>query len=167
MRDLIFYADECRRELDRLGIPYSKNITFKVNTRAKMRLGVCKKTGNSFVIAISSSLLDERTPLKEGLKNTLHHELLHTCRGCMKHTGRWKIYADRVNAAYGYCIKRAAEKDEGIIPGELMKKPRYRVVCPGCGTVYERFKRSKLIDHPEQYRCGKCKTFLARSDFSD
>ena len=121
MRDLIFYADECRRELDRLGIPYSKNITFKVNTRAKMRLGVCKKTGNSFVIEISSSLLDERTPLKEGLKNTLHHELLHTCRGCMKHTGRWKIYADRVNAAYGYCIKRAAEKDEGIIPGELMK----------------------------------------------
>ncbi|MBQ3988186.1 MAG: hypothetical protein II629_05445 [Ruminococcus sp.] len=31
------------------------------------------------------------------------------------------------------------------------------VVCPRCGAVYERYKRSALIDHPERYRCGKCR----------
>ena len=165
MRDLQHYAAECMAELERLKIPYSKHIDFKPNSRAKTRLGVCKKTGSRYVVEIASSLLDERAPLKEGLKNTLHHEILHTCRGCMKHMGRWKEYAARVNAAYGYSISRAADGD--VIPDEMAQKPKYRVVCPECGTVYERFKRSKLIVHPERYRCGKCRARLKSCDRSE
>ena len=157
MRDLQKYAAVCMQQLDRLHIRYANNIEFKVNTRATSRLGVCKKSGDCYTIEISSALLDERTPLQSGLMDTLMHELLHTCYGCMKHTGRWKQLADKVNAAYGYDIKRAAGKDENIIPPELSAKPRYRVVCQSCGAVYERYKRSDLIQHPERYRCGKCK----------
>ncbi|MBQ5641402.1 MAG: hypothetical protein IIV05_06305, partial [Ruminococcus sp.] len=78
-----------------------------------------------------------------------------SCRGCMQHTGKWKALAERVNAAYGYQITRTAEKDE--LPQGLVQQPRYRVVCPRCGAVYDRYKRSALIDHPERYRCGKCR----------
>ena len=152
MRDLLPYAAQCKRELDRLCIRYAADITFAVNTRAKRRLGVCKKTGDRYRIEIAASLLDERAS-EALLKETLLHELLHTCYGCMKHTGRWKALAAKVNAAYGTDIKRAADPDSDIIA----KKPKYRVVCPSCGAVYERYKRSALIQHPERYRCGKCK----------
>ena len=152
MRDLQLYADKCMKMLDALRIRYAKNITFSANTRAVRRLGVCKKTGDRYVIEIASSLLDEKIPEAE-LYDTLLHELLHTCYGCMKHTGRWKALAAKVNAAYGTDIKRAADPGSDIIA----KKPKYRVVCPSCGAVYERYKRSALIQHPERYRCGKCK----------
>lgn len=159
MRDLNIYARICMFELDCLKIKYAKNLTFKVNTRAKTRLGVCKKSGDCYEIEIAALLLDERTP-EEYLKNTIMHELLHTCYGCMKHTGRWKKLADKVNAAYGYDIKRAASPDEELIPDELTDKPKYKVVCPMCGTVYERYRKSALIQHPERYRCGRCKAKL-------
>ena len=154
MRDLSAYAAQCMRELDRLHICYAQNITFAVNTRAKTRLGVCKKQGDRYTVEIAAPLLDESMPEKL-LKETLHHELLHSCRGCMQHTGRWKALAERVNAAYGYQITRTAEKDE--LPQGLVQQPRYRVICPHCGAVYDRYKRSALIDHPERYRCGKCR----------
>ena len=160
MRDLNHYAKICLAEVDRLKIPRAKSIGFSVNTRAKTRLGLCRKQGDRYEIEIASSLLDESKPLEGELKNTLIHEILHTCRGCTKHTSRWKQYADRVNAALGYNIKRTAGRDEGAL-SEVIPKPRYRVVCPHCGAVYERYKASEFIKHPERYRCGKCKKPLA------
>ena len=159
MRDLNIYARICMFELDCLKIKYAKNLTLKVNTRAKTRLGVCKKSGDCYEIEIAAILLDERTP-EEYLKNTLMHELLHTCYGCMKHTGRWKKLAEQVNAAYGYDVKRTDSPDEEILPEALAGKPKYKVVCPVCGTVYERYRKSALIQHPERYRCGRCKAKL-------
>ena len=110
MRDLSAYAAQCMRELDRLHIRYAQNITFAVNTRAKTRLGVCKKQGDRYTVEIAAPLLDESMPEKL-LKETLHHELLHSCRGCMQHTGRWKALAERVNAV-------AAAGDDYIFASE-------------------------------------------------
>ncbi len=161
MRDLLKYAAECMASLDRLGIRYAKDVRFTVNARATSRLGLCRKKGSQYEIEISHLLLDERTP-EESLKNTLCHELLHTCYGCMKHTGRWKAYAERVNAAYGLNIKRAAAAGDREIPEELLPKANYLVRCENCGTEYGRQKLSPLIQHPERYRCGKCKGKLNR-----
>ena len=88
MHDLKKYAAECMAELDRLRIPYAKRVRFSVNDRAVMRLGQCRKRGDDYLIEISAALLDERVDVKRGLKCTLHHELLPTCYGCMRHTGR-------------------------------------------------------------------------------
>ena len=162
MRDPEPYAVECMKELDALNIRYSPNISFVINTRATTRLGLCKKLGNSYVIEISSLLLDERVDAVRGLKTTIMHELLHTCRGCMKHTGRWAELAAKVNAAYGYHVTRAASPDEGIIPGELRKPPRYFIRCVKCGMQIPRQKRSPLVNHPENYRCAKCGGALQR-----
>ena len=78
MHDLGKYIKECMAELDRLRIPYAKNIRFTVNRRAKLRLGQCRRQGDNYTIEISAALLDDRVNVKEGLKNTLHHELLHS-----------------------------------------------------------------------------------------
>ena len=157
MRDLILYAEKCKKELDRLKIRYAHDIVFTVNTRAKTRLGVCQKKGDKYLIEIASALLDEKTD-EQLLYDTLFHEILHTCRGCMNHTGRWKELAQRVNAACGCNITRTA--DGNILPDSLVRKPKYRVICPSCGEVYKRYKRSPLIDDPGRYRCGKCKSSL-------
>lgn len=162
MRDLNYYAAECMRELDLLKIKYSKDVSFKINTRAVTRLGVCKKTGSNYVIEISSSLLDERTDLKNGLKNTIMHELLHTCRGCMKHTGKWKELAARVNCAYGYNIQRTATPEEKLIPSELAAEPKYVVKCESCGCEFARHRMSAIVKSPGRYRCGKCGGGLKR-----
>lgn len=164
MRDLQYYADICRIELQQLKIRTAANIAFKINTRAKTRLGICKKKGDFYTIEIAAALLDDSSP-EALLQETLHHELLHTCYGCMKHTGRWKQLAERVNTAYGYHITRLADVDS--LPSSPSQQPRYRLVCPHCGTIYERFRRSALIQHPERYRCGKCGGRLLLSEKAD
>ncbi len=161
-RDLEQYAAECMKELDRLNIRYSKSISFVINTRAVTRLGLCKKLGSSYVIEISELLLDERTDLKRGLKTTVIHELLHTCRGCMKHTGKWAELAAKVNAAYGYNVTRVTHSDEGIIPEEMRKPPRYIIRCSKCGAEIFRQKRSPAVTNPEKYRCSGCGGQLIR-----
>ena len=84
MRDLTAYAIECMNELDNIGIEYGNIIEFTVNTRAKKRWGQCRAVPGGYSINISSVLLDERNDEK-GLKETIHHELLHSCKGCMNH----------------------------------------------------------------------------------
>lgn len=153
MRDLISYARQCENMLDRLKIKYAQNITYAVNTRAQSRLGLCKKQNDRYTVEISAMLLDERTA-EQTLIETVLHEQLHTCYGCMKHTGRWKMLAERVNAAYGLNVKRAA--DDESIPEDLLPKPKYIIKCRGCGAELHRQRLSPLVKRPNRYRCGKC-----------
>ena len=150
------YARECEALLDALKIKYSKNIRYTVNRlnrRAQSRLGLCKKQGGRYTVEISSKLLDERTSVQT-LIETILHEQLHTCYGCMKHTGRWKLLAQRVNDAFGFSVARTADEDS--IPEDMLPKPKYIVRCRGCGLELPRQKLSPLVKHPERYRCAKC-----------
>lgn len=89
MRDVNVIAIECMRELENIGIKCGNVIKIDINTRAKKRWGQCRKIGNNYIIEVNQILLREDTDI-DGLKNTIIHELLHTCKGCMKHTGEWK-----------------------------------------------------------------------------
>ena len=83
----------------------------------------------------------------------LAHEVLHTCYGCSNHGARWKGYAQRMNAAYGFHISRTDNHQALGLPDD--RPVRYWVVCTRCGHKIPRMKRSPLVDHPERYRC-KC-----------
>lgn len=111
MRDVNVIAIECMRELENIGIKCGNVIKIDINTRAKKRWGQCRKIGNNYIIEVNQILLREDTDI-DGLKNTIIHELLHTCKGCMKHTGEWKQLAEKVNRYYGYNIKRCDSADE-------------------------------------------------------
>lgn len=134
MRNLQKVAIECMYELDCIGIPYGEIERFTINTRAKSRWGQCKGllTGK-FEININQDLLNENNSL-EGLKNTIIHELLHSCEDCMNHGQKWQEMADRVNKAYGYNIKRCSSQSEkGVV--EYTEKPiryKYNVFCNQC-----------------------------------
>lgn len=157
MRDLQQYARECLKELDAIGIEYGSITEFVVNTRARKRWGLCKPVPGGFQISISSVLLDERND-ETGLKNTIIHEILHTCKGCLNHKENWKRVAHKVNVAYGYNIKRTSSASEkGVLEETRPPVPaNYVVECECCGHTYTRTKKSKLITNTKRYRCGVC-----------
>lgn len=173
MRSLALYGNECKKELDKLGIVYGNNIRFTVNNRAKSRWGRCNKERNGYNIEINSDLLDERNSLI-GLKETILHEMIHTVSGCMNHGDKWKRLADKVNRAYGYTISRVnTAEDKGLCEEAIRERtearqnkinamPTYRVVCQGCGYEFIRHKMSKLITDTDEFRCGLCNGKLKR-----
>ena len=88
---------------------------------------------------------------QEAVARVLAHEVLHTCYGCANHGPRWKGYAQRMNDAYGYAIRRT--DDYASLGLEDDRPVRYYVVCQRCARRIPRMKRSPLVDHPERYRC--------------
>lgn len=163
MRNLNVVAIECMRELEIIGIKCGNVIKLEANTRAMKRWGQCTCLGgNNYAISINVILLRDDTNI-DGLKNTIIHELLHTCPNCMKHTGEWKELAEKVNKYYGYNIKRVSSSDEkGVEPeakrliNAKKKEAKYKFQCCNCGIIVSRKRASDFTKNPNNYRCGKC-----------
>ena len=137
-------------EAKAIGIPVSQNIRPKViiNSRAKTRFGCCRKTAEGFVIEISDRVIAAG---EQACRKVLSHEILHSCYGCMSHGVKWKSYAAKMNAAYGYEISRAKKGEQlGV---ETAYTPKYRLRCQSCGAVFERMRKSAIIKNYKRYRC--------------
>ena len=156
MKDLKKLAQQCIQELGAVGICCGNVKQLAVNYRAKKRWGVCKKQSDgSFIIEIAEVLLQDHVS-DIAVKNTLIHELLHTCPGCFSHTGKWKQYADHVNRMLPqYTIKRVtAAEEKGVTLRKKEPVYRYILVCSSCNQYYKRQRISPVIEHPERYRCS-------------
>ena len=158
MRDLREYANQCLKELDAIGIRYGNPIEFKVNKRFTRKYGLCQAYPDRYVINIAVFLLDERNDEK-ALKETVIHEILHTCGGCMNHGEGWLRLAETVNRAYGYNIKEVSTTEEEGVDRETVptKKPVELVwlKCGKCGYACQKGKTTDAARRPEKYRC-KC-----------
>ena len=161
MKDLMKLVAECKEELDAIGIQYRTVRNWIVNTRAQCRWGLCKRVSDGvYDIQISARLLKGDVS-DDSAKNTIIHELLHTVQGGYGHKGNWKALAEQVNRSYSqYNIKRTTSYEEKGIP-EVKRTPRhydvkYEIKCTRCGESIYRKKSTKVILHPERYRCGKC-----------
>lgn len=147
----------------RLGIPVSERILphVLINKRATGRFGACfanKRTG-VFQIELSDILLRAS---EDACRQTLAHEVLHTCYGCQNHKKRWNRYAEMMNEAYGYQISRTDTPERlGV---ESKRVVRYMVACDNCGAEIPRARKSRVISHPEDYRCAKCGGHLSRKE---
>ena len=183
MYDLKKLAKECISELNAIGIyPNITENEFTVNTRAKTRYGQCKyrniqyrydtKTlkrkpiSATMSINISSFLLDDRNDINS-VRETLFHELIHSCNECVGeyHGGKWLEYAELVNDCYNMNITRCSyfsEKLNADVNKELMQKnkaKRYRLKCPCCNRIITdvyRQRQPKWVNHTENYYCKKC-----------
>ena len=159
MRNLEQYAIQCMEEIEALGIEYGNIIDVMANTRAKKRWGQCASVSDGYVININAVLLDERNS-ERGLKETIIHELLHSCNGCMNHGRIWKQLAGKVNSAYGYNIKRcSSDAEKGVLketnaaaPGA----PKRIVECEKCGQTYAGPGISRVIRQIKRHRCCRC-----------
>ena len=163
--------NECIKEMDAIDIPYGKIVEVTVNYRAKSRWGQCcrryEEGGIVYKININCDLCHPDAS-ERGLKETIIHEILHTCPDCMRHTGEWKRLADLVNDCYRYNVKRCnSSEDKGM--DDFYKnhdrqgrpeKPvtwKYEIRCKCCGKIVGRKTRAcKIIRYPQCYRCASC-----------
>ena len=153
-------AENCTENLKAIGIPCGKVKSFSVNTRAKNRWGQTRynRAGNFYEININIALCDGSH--EEGLRNTLYHELLHTCPGCMNHGNLWNRYGRMVQSKLGYKILRCdTAENKGFSSGEYqynLEPVRYLFQCSECGSLIKRRRESKFTKHYDLYRCGRC-----------
>ena len=97
--------DECRRDLDSLGVRYHRATitTNRFHDRFKNALGVHtgKSRGGNYesVIEIGQDIMGSST---EALRDVVMHELLHDCIGCENcgHQGRWRELMKLVNKSF-------------------------------------------------------------------
>ena len=165
MKDLYRFVNECREDIESLGIELGTIYKVSVNTRAKTRWGLCKGHKGAYEISISSILLADGVD-DMALKNTIAHELLHTIKGGNGHKGEWKRCAELMNRTYGYNIKRCTPADEkGVDTVSREKKIKYIIECSNCGYKYDYMRKTKVINMfltnsdvaKSRYRCSVCK----------
>lgn len=157
MKNLNAFAEKCMAKLDDLHIEYGHILSVDVNCRAKKRWGQAKTVAPwAYSININERLLQDDAPDK-ALEETLLHEMLHTCEGCMNHGKKWAELAEMVNRAYGYNIKRTNSAEEKGVEYEVQENPRnYRFVCQKCGGEITRQRASKFVKNYQRYICGQC-----------
>lgn len=163
MNDCDRLMRETAEQARKLGIPISEQIEphVRINRRAVNRLGCCRRQGGGYVIELAARVAEGT---ERSCRETLAHELLHTCVGCQNHGRLWKEYARWMNEAYGYHIKRVAAENttEGIQPRPF----KYVVRCEKCGAELGRYRASPLTRHPERYRC-RCGGRLRRVELEN
>ena len=142
------------KQAQELNIPVPDNICGKVriNPRPKSRFGCCKKENEKFQIEISQFILQCR---EEKIREVLAHEVLHTCKNCYNHGNIWKEYAEKMNKAYGYNIKRVSSfKDMDITLNK--EEIKYVIKCYDCGREYPRHRYTAMMKKISLYRraCG-------------
>lgn len=167
MHNINHVFHHCCNLLDNIGIEYGEIVSVTVNTRARNRWGQCKNQGcGQFTINISEKLLQDNIDIVH-LETTMIHEILHTCYGCMNHGARWKMYAEKVNRAYGYNIRRCTSYAEKGVEPPKPKPPKYTFTCEDCGRTWLRQRMPKWANIPTRdvyinatCPCGKNKILI-------
>jgi predicted SprT family Zn-dependent metalloprotease len=145
------------KELSQIGIePAGEIKSITVNKRPRKRLGACKIAGKGrrpeYEIEISFICRDLDD---DQLKQVIIHEILHTCYDSMNHGATWKSNAEKVKSQLGYHISTTADL-KGLGINEEQRKYRYVVQCLSCGQTMGRMRKSRVVKHPQYYRCSKC-----------
>lgn len=148
---------ECKMMVEGCGLKLPDNIYYTLNNRSKRRIGCCKRKYNNIIIEMSQNYFEEylRVGDIEKIKDTLLHEMCHALPNGNSHGYIWKGYANKINAKYGFNIKRLADIDE-VIKSEKMKNANYFICCKQCGKTTPKQRASKQIKYIELYRCGLC-----------
>jgi len=156
-QELEIYLQQVIQEAKALNLPVSKRIDplIRLNRRAKSRFASCRtetnRPGAVYTIEVGEALLRSTGTTVKGI---LAHEVLHTCPGCRDHGSKWKAYAEKMNEAYGYTIKRTSTYEElGLEAPQKNREANYLLICRKCGRQIERQKKSRLVTHTGEYRC--------------
>lgn len=138
------------------------DVTFETSTRAKRRAGACTYQRPSdaavgtpiddppaITIRVTWAAWEELGPA--AMRDVVRHELLH---------------AEQVQAygttTHGRVFKARARELDVPLTCERFTEPNYRLTCTACGRVVaERYRRSKLVSHADEYRSSCCRSDLA------
>ncbi len=145
----------------RAGLPIARTIAphVLVNRRAQKRFGQCIMKEEHFTIELSAVLLNAP---EQACRQTLAHELIHTCRGCQNHGPLFQKYAAVMNRLYGYHIRTTNSMEEMGISDHTKQSAKYILQCLSCGKEYYYYRSGRAVEHPSSYRC-RCGGRLTRT----
>lgn len=155
MKNLNEIYEKCVKKLNAIGITPGNVVSVTPNTRRMTAWGLCRKSYGTCKIEISSILLDDSVADKS-VETVMMHELLHTVDGCVGHGAEWKRLAAKVNAAYGYNVKRTNTPAEYGVNDVRVVGMKYKIQCVDCGTTAYRARKSNVTKDPNHYRCAIC-----------
>lgn len=81
----------------------------------------------------------------EQFARVVRHELIHA----------WQ-YSEHRKADHGPTFRQWVEPLETDRHCERYAEPKYWVICEECESRNPRYRRSKVVKHPERYSCGRC-----------
>lgn len=93
------------------------------------------------------------------------HEVAHAVKSA-RHDGHgniWRKVGDSIGNAYGITVECRVKDNERVDNIAPVKRPdKYAIGCPNCGTSYGYARMCASVEHPESWRCSKCRTTLVR-----
>lgn len=160
MKNLNSLFEECRMELKRINMDISDRIVkVEVNGRLRTVLGRCSynyRTGN-YSIEINPCLLADNVET-QAAKETIIHELIHTCPGCMNHGYEWKRRGDRASRMLGYDVCRLRKTSDLEAWGVEVKREtfKYALVCEKCGYQWKYKRWGEKLANSSNFRHSVC-----------
>jgi SprT-like protein len=120
------------------------DLSWEVSTRAKRRAGVVEyRDGEPKRVKLAWRQFQEQG--WPATASTIRHELIHA-----------HLLNEDVGAGHGDQFKRVADRLDTPVHCERFATPKWWVECVDCETQLARYRRSKLVANPGQYRCGDC-----------
>ena len=119
-------------------------LDWEVSMRAKRRAGAVRyRDGEPRAVVLTWEQFErEGWPTMAG---TIRHELVHV-----------HLLNEGVGPGHGDEFRELAEKLEAPVHCDRFAQPKWWILCRDCGARLARYRRSKLVSAPEQYRCGEC-----------
>ena len=156
MKNLNKLFEQAMSIVEGCGIETGNIVEVTINTRAKKRWGQCRRTGDRYYINISSRILQDEVNTHATME-TIIHEILHTCDGCMNHGKEWKRLANIIARETGFNITTTSSAEKFGLEEVVKVKDNYVFVCEKCGQIIRRDRMSKFVKNYQHYRCGKCR----------
>jgi predicted SprT family Zn-dependent metalloprotease len=151
--------NEVFNDAKKLGLPLNKsNLSeIKIGYKEMKPWGVCRYTPrfNNFEIYISRKLISSNNIV--AIKNTIMHEIIHTCKGALNHGANFKRYG-KMCETFGYTITRLLSEEE-VFGHKIENKSdsyKYVIKCPHCGKEYGYNRFTRAVAMSNKYICGKC-----------
>lgn len=159
--DLNKLFKELKEEVKDL-IPYSNKIdnNVRISKRAFRFMGRCTKnwTKDSYFITVSQLLLN--TNNTKLIKETLIHELIHTCINCFNHGNNFKYFMHTINDRTNYNVVINSNNQEYAKQVENFRKnskPKYKITCIKCGMITYRNRLDKNVRYVHTVDNGELK----------
>jgi SprT-like protein len=119
-------------------------LSWEVSTRAKRRAGaVFYRDLEPEAVTLTWEYFAEEG--WEAVAEMVRHELIHV-----------HLLNEADDPSHGERFEMLAAELDTHVRCDLFADPKWWVVCRDCGARLARYRRSKVVESPEQYECGTC-----------
>ena len=120
------------------------DLEWTTSKRAKRRAGAVRhRDGVPESVQLTREFFDRRGWAATAA--TIRHELVHV-----------HLLTEAGDASHGDAFREWADRLDAPVRCERFADPKWVVECTDCGARLPRYRRSKLVKRPEEFRCGDC-----------